>query len=355
MSSAFVPTAVLNHMQESHHHASTSQIEEVPVEPTLAPGYTMVGGPSHAPVRSVAPVQVAMFKHTGISYAKVMLLSMQSTPGSSSKPAPFRMDKEHELLKKAGIQPTAEPPKTAHKALKVDDKLKQMKEVLRKHKKFINFASASPIVQNTVASSSSSAPPLVPMCFEDRLKSPTPQGYKDTEEREKHRRQRKRAATMAAKKAKESTHLPASQLPHGRTLGNIQVFPEVSTNPIAGNGEPLFHTGNQAVFPNSPSIINPKHPCAKYFRALIELLNMDDDEGYLNNKSSDVDYLPISQVEHDEPLNWGTPSDIEQELEAQDEQSSSDLNNDIASAAGMSRLSITPAPSNRLSKSKGKQ
>ena len=82
---------------------------------------------------------------------------------------------------------------------------------------------------------------------------------------------------------------------------------------------------------------------------------MDDDDGYLNDKSLDVDYSPVSQVENNEPLDWGTPSDIKQELEAQDEQSSSDLNDNIASAAGMSRLSITPAPSNRLSKSKGKQ
>ena len=71
VSSAFVPTPVLNHMQESHHQASTSCIEEVPVELTPAPGFTMVGGPSHAPIRSVAPVQVASFKPTGISYAKV--------------------------------------------------------------------------------------------------------------------------------------------------------------------------------------------------------------------------------------------------------------------------------------------
>ena len=139
-------------MQESHHHALTSRIEEVPVEPTLAPGYTMVGGPSCAPIRSAAPIQVAMFKPTGISYAKVTL-PMQSTSGSSSKPAPFRMDKGHELLKKAGIQPTAQPLKTAFKALEeVDDNLEAMKEVLRKHKKFCDFASTTPIVQNMVAS-----------------------------------------------------------------------------------------------------------------------------------------------------------------------------------------------------------
>ena len=110
-------------------------------------------------------------------------------------------------------------------------------------------------------------------------------------------------------------------------------------------------------FPNSPSIINPKHPHAKYFKALIESLNLDDDEGHLNNPSLDINHHTDykSQVEYKEPLDWGTPSDIEQELEAQDEQSSSSIDNDIASAAGMSRLSITPAPSNRSSKSKGKQ
>ena len=186
VSSAFVPTSVLNRMQEFHHHALTSHIEEVPVEPTLAPGYTMVGGPSRAPVRSVAPIQVATFKPTGISYAKVMSLPMQSVSGLSSKPAPFNMGKEHELLKKAGIQPTAEPLKTAHKALEVDDKLEQMKAVLSKHKNFCKFTSATPIVQNAVESSSSSASPPAPIHFEDRLRTPTPQNYIDTENKEKH-------------------------------------------------------------------------------------------------------------------------------------------------------------------------
>ena len=45
ISSAFVPVVVLNRMQEFH-HASTSHIEEVSVEPTLASGFTMVGGSS---------------------------------------------------------------------------------------------------------------------------------------------------------------------------------------------------------------------------------------------------------------------------------------------------------------------
>ena len=320
ISSAFVPVVVLNCMQESH-HAMTSHIEEVPVEPTLAPGYTMVGGPSHAPIRSVAPIQVATFKPTGILYAKVMSLPRQSTSELSSSQAPFNMDKERKLLRKAGIQPTAEPLRTAHKALEVDDDLEAMKAVLSKHKKFCEFTSASPIVQNAVALSSSSAPPPAPLCFEDCLRTLTPQDYKDTEEREKRWRQHKRTATKAAKalKAKENAQLPAImwELPNNQTLGNVKVFSEVSTNPTAKNGELLFHSGNQAAFPNSPSIINPRHPRAKYFRALIESLNMDDDEDHLNNKSLDVDftYSPILQGKYKEPLDWGTPSDIEQELE----------------------------------------
>jgi hypothetical protein len=64
------------------------------------------------------------------------------------------------------------------------------------------------------------------------------------------------------------------------------------------------------VFPNSPSIINPKHPCAPYFKALIESLNLDGDEGYLNNPSLDMNHRTdkLSQVEYQEPLDLGTPS-----------------------------------------------
>ena len=322
----------------------------------------MVGGPSCAPIRSAAPVQVASFKPTGITYAKVTLQPMQSTSGSSNTPAPFRMDKERELLKKAGIQPTAQPLKTAHKALEGDNDLKAMYEVLKKYKKFTDFTSASHIVQNAVASSSSSAPPPPALRFEDHLKTPTPEDCKAFEEREKHQRQCKSASTKAANKAKALkgkglAQLQISQLPHGRALGNIQVFPEVSANPIAENGEPLFLLENLAAFPNSPSIINPKHPRARYFKALIESKNLDEDEGHLNNPCLDMNHRTDQnlQVEYEEPLDWGTPSDIKQELEAQDESSGSDVDNNIASAAGMSRLSITPAPSNRSSKSKGKQ
>jgi hypothetical protein len=67
------------------------------------------------------------------------------------------------------------------------------------------------------------------------------------------------------------------------TTQNIQVLSEVSPNPISESGKLLFLEENLKVFFNSPSIINLKHPRAKYFKALIESLNLDDNEGYLNN------------------------------------------------------------------------
>jgi hypothetical protein len=106
------------------------------------------------------------------------------------------------------------------------------------------------------------------------------------------------------------------------------------------------------VFPNSPSIINPKHPHAPYFRAFIESLNLDDDEGYLNDPSLDMNHCTdkLSQVEYEEPLDWVTPS-------AQDDRSSDEdlISNELAATAGLSRLSLTLAPSNRLSKGKQRE
>jgi hypothetical protein len=74
------------------------------------------------------------------------------------------------------------------------------------------------------------------------------------------------------------------------TTQNVQVFPEVSPNPISESRKLLFLEENLKVFPNSSSIINPKHPHAKYFKALIESLNLDDDEGYLNDLSLDMNH-----------------------------------------------------------------
>ena len=149
------------------------------------------------------------------------------------------------------------------------------------------------------------------------------------------------------KAKKDSVHLPLDQLPHGRTLDNIQVFPEVSPNPVSKNGEPLFIMANQNVFPNSPFIIKMRHPRAQYLKALIESLNHDEDEGHFNdptlNMNHHTDYK--SQVHYgDEPLDWDTPS-------AQDYESSSDdsTGNELVATAGIGCLSLTPASSQRLS------
>jgi hypothetical protein len=167
-----------------------------------------------------------------------------------------------------------------------------------------------------------------------------------------------RNGTRKAKKAKkDSVHLAPSEM---ETTQNVQVFPEVSPNPISESGKLLFLEENLKVFPNSPSIINPKHPCAKYFKALIESLNLDDNEGYLNDLSLDMNHRTdkSSQVKYKEPLDWGTPS-------TQDNQSSDEdlIGNKLATMAGLSHLSLIPAitrqlshtPSSRSGKGKGKQ
>ena len=151
VSSAFIPESVLDHMQESH-HVSTSHIEEVPVEPTLAPGFTMVGGPSRAPVMSAAPATIASFKPSGITYLKAVQQPPQSITGLSSKKAPFNMEKECELLKKASVRPTVEPLCAMHRIVQQQEK--RMDMVLGKHHKFMEFATNSSLVQNAIASTS---------------------------------------------------------------------------------------------------------------------------------------------------------------------------------------------------------
>jgi hypothetical protein len=95
------------------------------------------------------------------------------------------------------------------------------------------------------------------------------------------------------------------------------------------------------VFPNSPSIISPKHPHAAYFKAHIESLNLDDNEGYLNNPLLNMNHHTdkLSQVKYKEPLDCGIPS-------TQDDQSSDEdsISSKLAATAGLSCLSLTPAP-----------
>jgi hypothetical protein len=300
VSSAFVPVTVLNRMQESHYTEagpSTSRVKKI-VEPPAPTPVTIVGGPSRAPARSAAPIYTASVRPSGISYSKALTLPMQSVSGSSSKKAPFNMEKERMLLKEVSVQPTAEPLRAMHKLVEEQDEA--VDRVLGKHRKFMKFAEKSSPVQNTVASTSMPEKPVEPS-LQDSL--PPAPAFKSMKEYDEHQRKR-RNRTKKAKKAKQDVH----PTPVDNTVTtNIQVFPEVSLNPILDMTR-----------------------CTETF----------------------------SQTQYDEPLDWGTDS-------AQDNQSSDEdsVSNEIAATAGISRLSLTPAPtrrsshapSSRSSKSKGKQ
>jgi hypothetical protein len=237
----------------------------------------------------------------------------------------------------------------------VEEQDKAVDKVLGKHRKLMEFANNSSPVQNTVASSSMLPGKPVESSLQDSL-SPAP-AFKTMKEYDEHEKKRRNRTKKAKKAKKDSIHLTPSEI---ETTQNVQVFPEVSPNSISESGEPLFLEENLKVFPNSPSIINPKHPRAKYFKALIESLNLDNDEGYLNDPSLDMNHHTdkTSQVEYEEPLDWGTPS-------AQDDQSSDEdwISNKLSAMAGLSCLSLTPAPtgwlshapSSRLSKGKHRE
>jgi hypothetical protein len=138
MSSAFVPSAVLNRMQESHYieaGPSSSQVEEVVEPPAPTPASTIVGGPSRAPVRSAALISIASLRPSSITYSKAITLPMQSMSGLSSNQAPFNMEKECTLLKQVGVRPTAEPLCAMHKIVEEQDEA--VDKVLGKHCKFM--------------------------------------------------------------------------------------------------------------------------------------------------------------------------------------------------------------------------
>jgi hypothetical protein len=273
--------------------------------------------------------------------------------GLSSTKAPFNMEKKCILLKKVGVGPTAEPLHAMHKLVKGQDEA--VDRVLGKHRKFMEFANKSSSVQNAVALSSTLPEKPVKPLLQDSL--PPAPAFKTMKKYNEHEKKCCNRTRKAKKAKKDSVHPSPSEM---GTNQNVRVFPEVSPNPVSESGKPLFLEENLKVFPNSPSIINPKHPHAKYFKALIESLNLDDDEGYLDDPSLDMNYCTdnLSQVEYEEPLDWGTPS-------AQDDQSSDKdlIGNELAAMAGISCLSLTPAPTRRLShtpssrssKSKGKQ
>jgi hypothetical protein len=181
----------------------------------------------------------------------------------------------------------------------VEEQDEAMDKVLGKHRKFMEFANNSPPVQNAVALSSMLPEKPVEPSLQDSL--PLAPAFKSMKEYDEHEKKRHNRMRKAKKAKKDSIHLAPSEM---ETTQNVQVFSEVSSNLISESGEPLFPEENPKVFPNSPSIINPKQPHAKYFKALIESLNLDDDKGYLNDPSLDMTCYTdkSSQVKYKEPL-----------------------------------------------------
>jgi hypothetical protein len=159
----------------------------------------------------------------------------------------------------------------------VEEQDKAMDKVLGKHHKLMEFAEKSSPVQNAVASLSMLPEKPVELLLQDFFPPPAFKSMKEYDEHQKKHCNRTKKAKQAKK---DSVHLAPTEV---EMTQNVQVFPEVSSNPISESRELLFLEENFKVFPNSPSIINPKHPCAKYFKALIKSLNLDDDEGYLND------------------------------------------------------------------------
>jgi hypothetical protein len=228
----------------------------------------------------------------------------------------------------------------------VEEQDEAVDRILGKHRKFMEFAKNSPPVQNAVALSSTLPEKPVEPSLQDSL--PPAPAFKSMKEYDKHEKKRCNR-TRKAKKAKKDVYLAPSKM--GMNF-NVHVFSEVRSNLVSESGKPLFFEENLKVFPNSPSIINPKRPRAPYFRTLIESLNLDGDESYLNDPSLNMtrNTDKLSQVKYEEPLDWGTPS-------AQDDQSSDEdsISNELAATAGLSHLSLTLALSNRSSKGKQRE
>jgi hypothetical protein len=146
----------------------------------------------------------------------------------------------------------------------VEEQDEAVDKVLGKHRKFMEFANNSPPVQNAVASSSTlPEKPVEPLLQDFFPPAPAFKYMKEYDEHEKRHRNR----TRKAKKAKKDSVHPIPKA--GAVTTNVQVFPEVSPSPISESGEPLFIKENLKVFPNSPFIINPKHPRCYNFSLLL--------------------------------------------------------------------------------------
>jgi hypothetical protein len=164
--------------------------------------------------------------------------------GSSSTKAPFNMEKDHMLLKKVSVRPTAEPLCAMHKIVEEQDEA--VDKVLGKHRKFMEFANNSTPVQNAVALSSTFPEKPVEPSLQDFL--PPAPAFKSMKEYDEHEKKCRNRMRKAKKAKKNSIHLAPSEM---ETTQNIQVFSEVSSNSFSESGESLFLEENLKVFPNS--------------------------------------------------------------------------------------------------------
>jgi hypothetical protein len=123
----------------------------------------------------------------------------------------------------------------------------------------MEFANNSPPVKTAVASTSTLLEKPVELLLQDFL--PLTPAFKTMKEYDEHKKRCHNRTRKAKKAKKDSVHLDPSEMGMNQ---NVCVFPEVNPNPISEVGEPLFLEENLKVFPNSPSIINLKHPRASY-------------------------------------------------------------------------------------------
>jgi hypothetical protein len=268
MSSAFVPSAVLNCMQKSHYleaGPSTSRVEEVVEQPAPTP-VTIIGGPSQAPVRSAAPISIASIRPSSITYLGAVTLPMQSVSGLSPTKAPFNMEKDRMLLKKVSVSPTAEPLCAMHKIVEEQDEA--VDKVLGKHRKFMEFANNSSPVQNTVASSSRLPEKPVELLLQDSL-SPAP-AFKSMKEYDEHEKKHCNRTKKAKKAKKDSIHFASSEM---ETAQNVQVFPEVSPNPISESGKLLFLEENLKVLLQTIRLFFSSLTCVCLMPSIFTYLN----------------------------------------------------------------------------------
>jgi hypothetical protein len=123
----------------------------------------------------------------------------------------------------------------------VEQRDETIDKVLCKHRKFMEFSTNPSPVQNAVASTLMPEKPVEPSLQDSVSPASVFKSMKKYDEHEKkcHNRMNK-----AKKGKKDSVQLTPSEM---EMTQNVQVFPEVSSNPTSETGEPLFLEGNLKV------------------------------------------------------------------------------------------------------------